>query len=136
MEHRAPFLYSLVVAPADDLAVDYQDRPNGDPACGETGLGFGDRGSEEWIVTHTAESPISVSLTMMLPTPPNGARLRPNRSPDFLSHPTDILITMSNDTIESQPLIDPFDDPVGYLAQFGLNAELVVFEELTLPLAA
>ena len=69
-------------------------------------------------------------------TPPNGTQPRPNRSPDFLSDPTDILITMSNDTIESQPLIDPFDDPVGYLAQFGLNAELVVFEELTLPLAA
>lgn len=43
---------------------------------------------------------------------------------------------MSNDTIEPQPLIDPFDDPVGYLAQFGLSAELVVFEELALPLAA
>jgi len=43
---------------------------------------------------------------------------------------------MSNSTIESQPLIDPFDDPVAYLAQFGLNAELVVFEELTLQRAA
>ena len=67
---------------------------------------------------------------------PNGARLRPNRSPVFLSHPTDILITMSNDKVEPQPLIDPFDDPVTYLAQFGLSAELVVFEELALPLAA
>lgn len=63
-------------------------------------------------------------------------RLQPKRPPDFLSHPTDILITMSNDTIEPQPLIDPFDDPVTYLAQFGLSAELVVFEELALPLAA
>ena len=73
---------------------------------------------------------------MMLPTPSSGTQRRPNRSPDFLSHPADILITMSNDTIESQSSIDPFDDPVGYLAQFGLNAELVVFEKLALPLAA
>ena len=43
---------------------------------------------------------------------------------------------MSNDKVEPQPLIDPFDDPVTYLAQFGLSAELVVFEELALPLAA
>ena len=43
---------------------------------------------------------------------------------------------MSNDTVESQPFNDPFDDPVTYLAQFGLSAELVVFEELALPLAA
>ena len=58
MEHGAPFLHSLIVAPADDLAVDHQDRPNGDPACSETGLCLGDRGDEEWIVTHMAESPI------------------------------------------------------------------------------
>ncbi len=43
---------------------------------------------------------------------------------------------MSNDIIYPQPAIDPYDDPVAFLAQFGIEAELVSVEEPTLPCAA
>ena len=43
---------------------------------------------------------------------------------------------MSNNIIDPQPAKDPYDDPVAFLAQFGIEAELVTLEEPTLPSAA
>ena len=54
----------------------------------------------------------------------------------FLSDPPDTLITMRDNTIDKQPAIDPYDQPVAFLARYGLEAELVSVEEPVLPTAA
>lgn len=42
---------------------------------------------------------------------------------------------MSNDD-RTETTIDPYQDPVTYLAQYGIEAELVAMEEPLLPHAA
>ena len=43
---------------------------------------------------------------------------------------------MRDNIIDPQPTIDPYDQPVAFLARFGLEAELVSVEEPVLPSAA
>jgi hypothetical protein len=59
-------------------------------------------------------------------------------APGNVSHPTDSLPDMSYfETFQTvtEPAADPFDDPVRYLAEYGIEAELVA-EVARLPEAA
>jgi hypothetical protein len=58
--------------------------------------------------------------------------------PGNVSHPPDSLPDMSyfeTYTTVIDPYVDPFADPVGYLAEYGIEAELVA-EVARLPQAA
>jgi hypothetical protein len=70
------------------------------------------------------------------PRPPYRCYVTSYASACFLSDPPDTLSTMSKDITEPRPATDPYDDPVAYLAGFGIETELVSVDEPSFTRAA
>src|SRR5207253_8480291 len=61
MQSRTAALHPPVVPPADDFAIVHHHRPDRDPALGEPGLGFRNRGSQEGVHEYKEYAKLIVS---------------------------------------------------------------------------